>query len=79
MNYERERFNGGAAFACPETDDGTGGAEGMSLRDYFAGQALAGLSNLYGTSQEDADLCASHAFVLADSMIAAKWRSEEGH
>ena len=44
---------------------------GMSLRDWFAGQALAGLS-LDAAHVDDA---AFHAFLLADAMLER--RSEE--
>lgn len=50
---------------------------GMSLRDYFAGQALiscAATGALYGKAYENA---ASYAYALADDMLTARTRSTE--
>jgi hypothetical protein len=46
--------------------------EGMSLRDWFAGQALAGLvfHNDYGARSDDE--IANGAYAYADAMIAAR-------
>jgi len=41
---------------------------GMTLRDYFAGQALLGLSNYYGFG----DGVAPDAYRVADAMLAAR-------
>ena len=42
---------------------------GMSLRDYFAGQALAGmLSKQFGTMEENAH----DAYFVADAMLKAR-------
>ena len=59
----------GAAFPSPETDHLMGEC-GMSLRDYFAGQALNGMlaSGHGGDSMEFAKL----AYGLADAMIAER-------
>lgn len=54
----------------------------MSLRDWFAGQALAGLSNQYaaqgGTNTYDAiahaTLLSEHSYHIADAMLSAKER-----
>jgi hypothetical protein len=78
--------NGGPAFPVPEVrgPDGCGiveGAPGMSLRDWFAGQALAGI--LAGPcSREGASLSEwadipEHAYRIADMMLARK-RATEG-
>ncbi len=62
--------DGGPAFACAAEN---GHQAGMSLRDYFAGQALVGL-----LAQEDPDEAVStsfdaeHAYRYADSMLAAR-------
>lgn len=49
---------------------------GMTLRDYFAGQAIAGPSMAYlihgvftGRSDEDAAMYAAAAYALADAML----------
>ena len=80
-----ERKDGGAAFPDLRNEIyGTGervyyNAGGMSLRDWFAGQALAGV--LAGTrtwkSKKDAPVCtadgyASVAYRIADAMIAER-------
>jgi hypothetical protein len=46
--------------------------EGMTLRDWFAGQALAGLvfHNHYGARSDDE--IANGAYAYADAMIAAR-------
>lgn len=65
--------DGGAAFpipACPEIK--WGGAPGMTLRDYFAGQALAGgISNL-GLEDNSPKDVAIWSYEYADAMIAAR-------
>lgn len=48
-------------------------APGISLRDYFAGQALSG--GLASTSASDAimlDKLAKYSFAVADAMLAAR-------
>lgn len=63
--------DGGAAFP-------RGGAfglinEGMSLRDWFAGQALAGLvANKIALAASDAKRIPELAFVIADTMLAER-------
>lgn len=64
-----EQTDGGPAFPVPN-DANTNGQEGMTLRDWFAGQALAGLQFMdtertYGT---DAENC----YRMADAMIKAR-------
>ena len=50
-----------------------GAYEGMSLRDWFAGQALAGmLSNPKMPNEFDTEPVAVAAYDLADSMLAAR-------
>ncbi len=58
---------------CDDTD--TGGEDGMSMREWFAGQALAGLCHAHGSSvpgEETADAAklAWKAFLIADAMLA---------
>ena len=62
--------NGGPAFPVRE-EDGQGGYEqhkGMTLRDYFAGQALAGILSSDNKPECD-DRKAEWAYSLADSML----------
>jgi len=69
-----EKGTGGPAF--PVTFEGgsnNGDApffhEGMTLRDYFAGQALAGTGNVnYHTIKEMAETC----YKIADAMLEAR-------
>lgn len=67
---------GGPAFPVPDSHHANGqvqyGANDMSLRDYFAGQALAGLvaHNDYGCIS-DQDV-ANGAYCYADAMLAAR-------
>ena len=75
MSKEPENPN---AFPSPDTYHPNGqveyGAPGMSLRDWFAGQALAGLladSNTSGTYKEFAD----YAYQYADVMLRARQKS----
>jgi hypothetical protein len=68
--------NGGSAFPEPFVPKSSGLSinmhPGMSLRDWFAGQALAGLCNgARGTGWRKAEL-AKDAFAFADAMLAAR-------
>lgn len=57
--------NGGPAFPAQWDDKDN---EGMTLRDWFAGQALAGLAPCF---EEYGDV-AGHAYRLADAMLEAR-------
>ena len=63
--------NGGPAFPVPlnqgQSWNGMAPCDGMSLRDYFAGQALQGFlaSSVCATAQEFAKL----SFAAADAML----------
>lgn len=63
--------DGGAAF--PDVHEGQ---TGMSLRDYFAGQALVGLyASVRGpvqTRPEDLAIDAGVAYSIADALLAAR-------
>lgn len=50
---------------------------GMSLRDYFAGQALVGLLTLSANGRSNVRL-ADEAYVYADAMLAARERKSNG-
>jgi hypothetical protein len=64
--------DGGPAFPQPDTyppnDQVQHGSPGMSLRDYFAGQALIRLIS----SATDASAVATHAYAIADAMLEAR-------
>ena len=50
-------------------------ADGMTIRDYFAGQALAGfcaLQNQKGEWQWDSEGVANSAYEVADAMLAGR-------
>ncbi|MBX5063283.1 hypothetical protein [Rhizobium lentis] len=62
--------DGGAAF--PLLEDGPHSSGGMSLRDWFAGNALVGIISAEGEERTGSPLAALRAFELADAMIAAR-------
>ena len=68
--------DGGAAFPNPGSTDGSLYPElGMSLRDWFAGQALAGLcANVAwnGLGAAGIKVRAIDAYSIADAMLAAR-------
>lgn len=69
--------NGGPAFPRPYFEHPTNGEhslaqEGMSLRDYFAGQALGGIIASEGESRIPSDIVAKRAYELADAMLTAR-------
>lgn len=68
MNKE----TGGPAFPT-NTGLGNHQAEGMTLRDYFASQALQGmLANQHPYVQSDEHMFARDAYTLADAMLEAR-------
>ncbi len=77
-----EAENGGPAFPVVEVHPVHGSRVdmGMSLRDYFAGQAIIGLvghgnnveSCNYDPTATIADVVAGHAYFIADSMLKAR-------
>ena len=69
------RDDGGQAFPMPQAETSEGGhweENGMSLRDWFAGQALAGL--LAGSPDADCGPkgYSADAYSLADAMLATR-------
>ena len=56
------KTNGGPAFPSSDTQSGY---QGMSMRDWFAGQALAGMS----IATETHERLAAIAYELADAML----------
>jgi hypothetical protein len=65
--------DGGQAFPCIDVvcGDNALGSKGMSLRDWFAGQALIGL---YASGPHDCDEhgLAHDAYLAADAMLKAR-------
>lgn len=49
---------------------------GMTLLDYFAGQALAGMTAFFDYEFYDHDVAAKNAYDLAEAMLAEKARRE---
>ena len=76
------RSDGGPAFPRPHSETGNyahtspqAAQGGMTLRDYFAGQALAGMlaDGVPTTGTAEAQLFwARHAYSLADAMLEAR-------
>lgn len=65
--------DGGYAFPCGPDDKAGWSAEyGMSMRDWFAGQALVGIISAEGGERTGSPIAAYRAFELADAMIAAR-------
>lgn len=66
--------SGGPAFPCPEQRAGEIGIrqawDGMSLRDWFAGQAMVGM--LTDGYNEDSTHLATDAYDVADRMLAER-------
>ena len=73
--------NGGPAF--PSTDAKGFVSDGMSLRDYFAGQALAGIladPERHGFNELHAEcefFIAEDAYIVADAMLVARQKERE--
>lgn len=68
-----ESKDGGPAF--PREDyqtDNAGGQSGMSLRDWFAGQALAGRNLMASSTHSTPEDGARRAYEYADAMLAAR-------
>ena len=63
------QFGGGPAFPVPN-DANVNGQQGMTLRDYFAGQALAGMWTQPAAANGWSDgQIAEWAYASADAMI----------
>jgi hypothetical protein len=62
--------------AFPRSDSGN---HGMTLRDWFAGQALAGLmSRDFGVTHDKCAVLADIAYTFADAMLDKRAKTE-GH
>lgn len=69
--------DGGPAFPRPYFEHPTNGEyslaqEGMSLRDYFAGQALVGIIASEVENRTPSEIVAKRAYELADAMLKAR-------
>jgi hypothetical protein len=69
-------------FATEETAQQLIGADGMSLRDYFAGMALQGMiaggnSNAVRLLQSKFETYGEAAYSAADEMLTARERKED--
>ena len=60
--------DGGPAFPRHAYD----GHDGMTLRDWFAGQALAGLLAKYGFGEAEPESMAADSYAYADAMLKAR-------
>ena len=58
--------------AFPTTAGQTVYSYGMTLRDWFAGQALANMADDYNGHAVDPDGTAKAAYVFADAMLEAR-------
>ena len=69
--------DGGPAFPSQEEDGGGGYVthRGMTLRDWFAGQALAGIMCSNGRPTGD-EAKALWAYEMADAMLAAREKGQ---
>ena len=71
--------DGGPAFPVQAlAAPGSEVACGMSLRDWFAGQALAGLMAGYQSGPMGIHACAQVAIETADAILLARERGQEG-
>lgn len=62
---------------CPAyTDDAQYGQRGMTLRDWFAGQAMATMIPSI-TKESHVDTISKGAYLMADAMLAARTQSNE--
>jgi hypothetical protein len=67
----RNPTDGGPAFPLPH---GPKGYDGLSLRDYFAAQALAMTISSYVNLPDSAELLAKRCYLVADAMLTARLR-----
>jgi len=73
---------GGPAYPTmrPPDEDGLGGYvyHGMTLRDWFAGQALAGLLTDHAASSQAPVIIATIAYGFADAMVEISRHTRDG-
>lgn len=77
------KYDGGPAFPVPSVGTGdprdgmTVGHNGMSLRDWFAGQALIGIAQRNPTGSDTIKWHLKHAYKYADALLEERQRYEE--
>jgi hypothetical protein len=72
LNLKTPPLTGGYAFPRAETAEGSG-EHGMTLRDWFAGQALLGaLAALMDPSNMTPEQFAEMSYQIADAMLAER-------
>ena len=64
--------DGGPAFPLPLGSETTQGSEGMSLLDYFAGHALAGMCANERDGSRSFQECAEYAYMHANAMLVER-------
>ena len=68
-----DKNNGGPAFPLATSSGSNTEVNGMTLRDYFAGQELAKIKYaLVGASDADLARQAEHCYRMADAMLKAR-------
>ena len=79
-----QRKDGGPAFPRPISRDGTDARadmfhaqDGMSLRDWFAGQALKIAARNFGRLPDTAPVLAEYCYEIADAMLKAREESND--
>lgn len=85
MSDSKKIDNGGPAFARSAAEHGHGGhyeQDGMSLRDWFAGQALVGMTSVWLHQEREGfpaeeqvkgiKAMSKYSYHIADAMIAAR-------
>ena len=76
----QQQDDGGPAFPTETVEYGNGnfkyGKKGMSLRDYFAGQAITGLLAVVSGSKTDEAYFANHSYKIADAMLEARTKQD---
>jgi hypothetical protein len=73
LEWRETRWREGVETAVAGTYDN--GHDGMSLRDYFAAQALNGVlsdSDMRPASEEECDHLARRCYLMADAMLTAR-------
>ena len=63
---------GGPAFPVTSDNYANPNSEGMTLRDYFAAQAMQSLIVVYNDDKHLIDAYARRAFEIADAMMKAR-------